>query len=166
MIAAFGLQIVGNQVKVDLEKLRYDKIIIMTDADVDGSHIRILLLTFIWRYARQLIIDGHVYIAVPPLYKVTKGKDSFYLLDDKALEEFKSKNPRANITVSRFKGLGEMDAEQLEETTMSKQNRILKKVSVNDIAQAERTLQDLMGEAVGPRRLFLEKNAKRASIEI
>ena len=104
MITAFGLQINGNKIVVDEDKLRYDKIIIMTDADVDGSHIRILLLTFLWRFARDLITNGHVYAAVPPLYKVTKGKDNYYLLDDKALNEFKAKNSNANLTVSRFKG--------------------------------------------------------------
>ena len=104
MITAFGLQINGNKIVVDEDKLRYDKIIIMTDADVDGSHIRILLLTFLWRFARDLIINGHVYAAVPPLYKVTKGKDNYYLLDDKALNEFKAKNSNSNLLVSRFKG--------------------------------------------------------------
>ena len=104
MITAFGLVVDGNKIIVDESKLRYDKIVIMTDADVDGSHIRILLLTFLWRFAKDLIVNGHVYAAVPPLYKVTKGKDNYYLLDDKTLNEFKSKHPNSALTISRFKG--------------------------------------------------------------
>ena len=105
MIAAFGLKIEGNKVTVDKDKIRYGKIVIMTDSDVDGSHIRILLLTFLWVFAKELIADGYVYAAMPPLYKITRGKDSEYLLDDRALAEYKSKNPNAKLTISRFKGL-------------------------------------------------------------
>ena len=166
MITAFGLQINGNKIVVDEDKLRYDKIIIMTDADVDGSHIRILLLTFLWRFARDLIINGHVYAAVPPLYKVTKGKDNYYLLDDKALNEFKAKNSNSNLLVSRFKGLGEMNAEQLEETTMSKENRILKQITVQDMAFVEKVVQSLMGDSVAARRDFIVENALKANSEI
>lgn len=166
MITAFGLEVQGNKVIVNKDKLRYDKIIIMTDADVDGSHIRILLLTFLWRFARELITEGHIYAAVPPLYKVTKGKDNYYLLDDNALNSFKAKNPNATLNIQRFKGLGEMNAEQLEETTMSKENRILKQITVEDMTIVERIVQNLMGDSVSPRKDFIEKNAKKARIDL
>lgn len=166
MITAFGLQSVDGKVIVDEDKLRYDKIIIMTDADVDGSHIRILLLTFLWKFAKELILSGHVYAAMPPLYKVVRGNSSQYLLDDKALEEYKRKNPNAKIEVSRFKGLGELNAEQLEETTMSKENRVLKRITVEDIIEVEKVVQNLMGEAVAPRKEFIKANAIKTKIEV
>lgn len=166
MITAFGLVVDGNKIIVDESKLRYDKIVIMTDADVDGSHIRILLLTFLWRFAKDLIVNGHVYAAVPPLYKVTKGKDNYYLLDDKTLNEFKSKHPNSALTISRFKGLGEMNAEQLEETTMNKENRILKQITVGDMVMVERVVQSLMGDSVSLRKQFIEENAREAQVDL
>lgn len=166
MITAFGLQVNGNQITVDEDKLRYKKIIIMTDGDVDGSHIRILLLTFLWKFARDLITKGYVYCAMPPLYKVTKGKDNTYLLDDNALAQYKAQHPGAALTISRFKGLGEMSTEQLEETTMSKDNRVLKQITVSDMALCERIVQNLMGEQVGPRRDFITANAHKANIDL
>lgn len=166
MITAFGLQVSGNQITVDEDKLRYKKIVIMTDGDVDGSHIRILLLTFLWKFARDLITKGYVYCAMPPLYKVTRGKDNTYLLDDNALAQYKAKHPGAALTISRFKGLGEMSTEQLEETTMSKDNRILKQIDVSDIALCEKVVQNLMGEQVGPRRDFIAANAHKANIDL
>lgn len=166
MITAFGLEVDGNKIIVNEDKLRYDKIVIMTDGDVDGSHIRILLLTFLWKFAKDLILNGHVYAAMPPLYKVTKGKDNVYLLNDSALEEYKRKHSSANLTVSRFKGLGEMSAEQLEETTMSKENRMLKQITADDMAVVERVVMDLMGESVAPRKEFIEQNAHKAQIEV
>ena len=166
MITAFGLQVNGNQITVDEDKLRYKKIIIMTDGDVDGSHIRILLLTFLWKFARDLITKGYVYCAMPPLYKVSKGKDSTYLLDDNALAQYKAQYPNAALTISRFKGLGEMSTEQLEETTMSKDNRVLKQITVSDMALCERIVQKLMGEQVGPRRDFITANAHKANIDL
>lgn len=166
MITAFGLEVDGSKIIVNEDKLRYDKIVIMTDGDVDGSHIRILLLTFLWRFAKDLILNGHVYAAMPPLYKVTKGKDNVYLLNDSALEEYKRKHPSANLTVSRFKGLGEMSAEQLEETTMSKENRMLKQITATDMAIVEKVVMDLMGESVTPRKEFIENNAHKAQIEV
>ena len=166
MITAFGLQINGNQITVDEDKLRYKKIIIMTDGDVDGSHIRILLLTFLWKFARDLITKGYVYCAMPPLYKVTKGKDNTYLLDDNALAQYKAKYPGAALTVSRFKGLGEMNAEQLEETTMNKENRILKQITVSDMTIVERVVQCLMGDSVSLRKQFIEENAREAQVDL
>ena len=166
MVSAFGLQIVNGKIVVDKDKLRYGKIVIMTDGDVDGSHIRILLLTFIWKFAKELITEGYVYAAMPPLYKVVKGKDSVYLLDDKALQDYKKKYSNANLTISRFKGLGEMSAEQLEETTMSKSNRILKQIEISDIEKCAITLEGLMGEQVSYRKTFLEQNANRINIEV
>ena len=166
MITAFGLQVNGNQITVDEDKLRYKKIIIMTDGDVDGSHIRILLLTFLWKFARDLITKGYVYCAMPPLYKVTKGKDNTYLLDDNALAQYKAKYPGAALTVSRFKGLGEMNAEQLEETTMNKENRILKQITVSDMTMVERVVQSLMGDSVSLRKQFIEENAREAQVDL
>ena len=166
MITAFGLEVVDGKIVVNEDKLRYDKIIIMTDGDVDGSHIRILLLTFLWMFAKELIINGHVYAAMPPLYKITRGKDSQYLLDDNALNKYKVSNPNANFTLARFKGLGEMSTDQLEETTMNKDNRVLKQITVNDMAIVGKIVHDLMGESVAPRRDFIEANAHKANIEI
>ena len=123
-------------------------------------------MTFLWRFAKDLIVNGHVYAAVPPLYKATKGKDNYYLLDDKALNEFKSKHPNSALTISRFKGLGEMNAEQLEETTMNKENRILKQITVGDMAMVERVVQSLMGDSVSLRKQFIEENAREAQVDL
>lgn len=166
MITAFGLEVIDGKIVVNEDKLRYKKIVIMTDGDVDGSHIRILLLTFLWKFAKDLILKGYVYCAMPPLYKVTKGKDSEYLLDDNALLRYKAKYPNANLIVNRFKGLGEMSMEQLEETTMNKENRILKRIDVEDMAVVERVVQNLMGESVAPRKIFIEKNAHLANVDL
>ena len=123
-------------------------------------------MTFLWRFAKDLIVNGHVYAAVPPLYKVTKGKDNYYLLYDKALNEFKSKHPNSALTISRFKGLGEMNAEQLEETTMNKENRILKQITVSDMTIVERVVQSLMGDSVSLRKQFIEENAREAQVDL
>ena len=123
-------------------------------------------MTFLWRFAKDLIVNGHVYAAVPPLYKVTKGKDNYYLLDDKTLNEFKSKHPNSALTISRFKGLGEMNAEQLEETTMNKENRILKQITVSDMTMVERVVQSLMGDSVSLRKQFIEENAREAQVDL
>ena len=144
--------------------MRYHKIIIMTDADVDGSHIRTLLLTFFFRYMRELIEYGHVYIAQPPLYKVKAGREEFYVYDDEEKEELLkrfSKNGNApNITVQRYKGLGEMNPEQLWETTMNPEKRTLLQVTLENAAEADHIFSILMGDKVEPRREFIEKNAK------
>lgn len=157
MIAAFGT---GIGKDFDLEKLRYGKIIIMTDADVDGAHIRTLLLTFFYRYMRKLIENGNVYIAQPPLYKVSKGKSEYYAYSDEELEKLLNEIGRGNYTIQRYKGLGEMNPEQLWETTMNPENRILLKVSIEDAKAADEIFTTLMGDKVKPRRDFIERNAK------
>ncbi|MDP2891983.1 MAG: DNA topoisomerase (ATP-hydrolyzing) subunit B [Bacillota bacterium] len=156
MITAFGA---GIYEEFDMEKLRYDRIICMTDADVDGSHIRILMLTFFYRYMRPLIDYGHVYIAQPPLYKVEKGKVVYYAYSDQELEA-RLKEFGEGAEVQRYKGLGEMNPEQLWETTMNPQTRTLLKVTLDDAITADETFTVLMGDNVEPRREFIEKNAK------
>ena len=151
---------------LNLEKLRYGRVIIMTDADVDGSHIATLMLTFFFRYMNNLIKNGHVYIATPPLYQVKKGKNSRYCWTEEereaALEEFGAKGAH----VQRYKGLGEMNPEQLWETTMSPKTRILRKVNIESAAEADRIFSMLMGDDVPPRREFIERHAKYANIDI
>ncbi len=157
MITAFGC---GIQENFDESKLRYDRIIIMTDADVDGSHIRILLLTFFFRYMRPLVENGHVYAAQPPLYKVSgKGIPETYLYDDKALEEFRE-TYGGKFELQRYKGLGEMNKEQLWETTMDPAKRTLVRINVEDAVEADRLFSLLMGEQPELRRQFIEENAK------
>ena len=148
----------------DIEKLRYHRIIIMTDADVDGSHIRTLLLTFFFRYMRALVELGHVYIAQPPLYRVKAGKEEFYAFDDDEKDElvkrFSRNGSRTNIAVQRYKGLGEMNPEQLWETTMNPEKRTLLQVTLDNAAEADHIFSVLMGDKVEPRRQFIERNAK------
>lgn len=143
----------------DVNKARYHKLIIMTDADVDGAHIRTLLLTLIYRYMRPLLEAGYVYIAKPPLYQVRQGKRSFYLDTDAELKEWQAANPDARYALQRYKGLGEMNEEQLWETTMNPANRRMLKVAVEDAMEADEVLSMLMGDAVEPRREFIESNA-------
>ncbi|MBQ0014859.1 MAG: DNA topoisomerase (ATP-hydrolyzing) subunit B [Clostridia bacterium] len=143
----------------DLAKLRYNKIVIMSDADVDGAHIQTLLLTFFFRYMRPLIEEGHVYIAQPPLYKISKGKKSEYAFSDEERDE-KIEELGGSCDIQRYKGLGEMDAEQLWETTMDPKTRIMKRVHLEDAMVADETFSILMGDKVEPRREFIEKNAK------
>ncbi len=157
MATAFGA---GIGEDFDVEKLRYNRIICMTDADVDGSHIRILLLTFFYRYMRQLIESGHVYIAQPPLYKVSKNKTERYLYSDEALEQYLAEIGKDGISIQRYKGLGEMNPDQLWETTMDPENRTLLQVSLENAIEAEEIFTILMGDAVEPRREFIEQNAK------
>jgi len=160
MITAFGT---GIHDDFDLSKLRYHKIIIMTDADVDGAHIRTLLLTFFYRYMRELIDDGHVYIAQPPLYKVSKSKKEYYAYTDIELEKVLSEiGGKDNSTdIQRYKGLGEMNAAQLWDTTMDPEKRILLKVNIEDAMAADEIFTILMGEKVEPRKEFIQQNAKK-----
>ena len=137
MITAFGT---GIDTEFNIEKLRYGKIIIMTDADVDGAHIRTLLLTFFFRHMRELVDDGHIYIAQPPLYMVSKNRKEYYVYDDDELEALLKEIGRDNYTIQRYKGLGEMNPEQLWETTMDPEHRILLRVNVDDAVNADEIL--------------------------
>ena len=165
MITAFGLEIKDNKVVLNEEKLRYGKIIIMADADVDGSHIRILFFTFIWKFCPELIEKGYIYAAVPPLYRIIQGKKSFYLKDDAALEEFR-KTAKSGYEVRRFKGLGEQNAEELAESTMEPGNRILKQITMDDALAETTTFNSLKGESAILRKKFIEENAFRANLDI
>jgi DNA gyrase subunit B len=145
----------------DITKARYHKIIIMTDADVDGAHIRTLLLTFFYRYMREFIERGYVYIAQPPLYKIEQGKQVRYAYNDRQLEKILAELPEnPKPTIQRYKGLGEMNPEQLWETTMNPETRTLLQVSLQDAIEADETFEILMGDKVEPRRQFIEENAR------
>lgn len=133
---------------------------------VDGSHIRILFLTFIWKFAPELIEKGYVYAAVPPLYRIIQGKKTFYLKDDAALIDFRNNNPGVKYEVQHFKGLGEQSPEELEESTMSPEKRTLKRITMEDITKANAVFNSLMGESVTMRKSFIEKNAFKANITI
>ena len=165
MIQAFGLEIDVKTMKVTYKKenVRYGKIIIMSDADVDGAHIKNLFYTFIWNFCPQLIYDGYVYAGVPPLYRVTMAKKYYYLKDDTALEEFRNKNKNKNYVVNRFKGLGEMDVEETEETLLDPENRIINQVTISDAEKAAKLFDDLMGTAVTPRKLYIKEHSKEAT---
>ena len=157
IVTAFGT---GIGEEFDLSKLRYDKIIIMTYADVDGSHIRILLLTLFYRFFKPVVENGHVYAAQPPLFKIVYGKNIKYVLDENERDEYLKTLPEnAKYTITRMKGLGEMDADELRDTTMSKEFRILRKITVDDAMGADEIFTTLMGEDVEPRRKFIEENA-------
>ncbi|MDT8903364.1 DNA topoisomerase (ATP-hydrolyzing) subunit B [Anaeroselena agilis] len=158
MITAFGCGISDD---FDIEKARYGKIIIMTDADVDGAHIRTLLLTFFYRYMQPLILAGKVYIAQPPLYLVKKGKEHWYLYSDEELERRMAASGRDGVTVQRYKGLGEMNPEQLWETTMNPEGRTILQVTLEDAVEADDIFSKLMGDKVEPRRQFIEEYAKK-----
>ena len=157
IITAIGC---GTINEYNQEKLRYNKIIIMTDADVDGAHIRTLLLTFFFRYMKNLIVDGHVYIAQPPLYKFTAGKSVRYAYNEEDLERFKQEVPSGRYSIQRYKGLGEMNPDQLWETTMDPKNRTLLQVSIDDAIKADQIFTLLMGDEVPPRKQFIEENAQ------
>ena len=148
----------------NLEKLRYDKIVIMADADVDGAHIQTLLLTFFFRFMRPLVETGHVYLAKPPLYKLSRGKKTQVAFSDeerdRISEELKGGDANAKVDISRYKGLGEMNPEELWETTMDPKNRILLKVTLDDAQKADEIFTILMGDEVEPRRIFIEENAQ------
>ena len=162
LVTAMGCGVGDN---FDISKLRYGKIIIMTDADVDGAHIKTLLLTFFFRYTPQLIEAGHVFVAVPPFYSIKKGNKIHYVYTSdeltKKMEELEDKGE-----VGRFKGLGEMNDEQLWITTMNPKTRRLKQVSIEDGVEADETFSLLMGDAVAPRRQFIEENAHKAEVDL
>ena len=157
MITALGT---GIGEEFDISKLRYYKIIIMTDADVDGAHIRTLLLTLFYRYFKPLVENGHIYAAQPPLYSIKHGKNIKYVLDETERNEYLATLPvNTKYEIGRMKGLGEMNPEELRETTMGIDKRILKQITLDDAILADETFQLLMGEEVEPRRKFIEDNA-------
>ncbi|BDD09275.1 DNA gyrase subunit B [Fulvitalea axinellae] len=172
IITALGVRFgkEGDEKALDLEKLRYHKIVIMTDADVDGSHIRTLILTLFFRYMRELIDNGYLYIALPPLYLVKRGKKEKYCWSEEdrvaAIDELAPDGKKEAVSVQRYKGLGEMNPEQLWSTTMDPEYRNLKKVTVESAAEADHLFSMLMGDEVAPRREFIERNAKYAKIDI
>jgi DNA gyrase subunit B len=161
VIAALGTVMAED---FNIEKLRYGKVIIMADADVDGSHIRTLLLTFFFRFMRPLIEEGHVYLAQPPLYKISKGRTSKYAYTDEERDAIIA-GMGSGYAIQRYKGLGEMNPDQLWETTMNPETRLMKRVELvkEDLASADETFTVLMGDKVEPRRLFIETNAKYVS---
>ena len=164
IITAFGTGI-GDE--FNLEKLRYNKIIIMTDADVDGDHIRVLLLTLFYRFFKPIVEAGHVYAAQPPLFSIKHGKTIKYVLTEEEKNEYiASLSPNTRYEIGRMKGLGEMDAEELYETTMDIEKRVLRQITVEDTIAADEIFSTLMGEEVEPRRKFIEENAKYADLDI
>ncbi len=163
MITALGLGIKGEE--FDASQLRYHRIVIMTDADVDGAHIRTLLLTFFYRYQRDIVDQGYVYIACPPLYKLERGRNHYYCYSDRDLQQKIAEFPaNANYTIQRFKGLGEMMPQQLWDTTMNPETRMMKRVEIEDAAEADRIFTVLMGDRVAPRREFIETNAPKLNL--
>ncbi|HRQ49750.1 MAG TPA: toprim domain-containing protein, partial [Agriterribacter sp.] len=171
MFTALGVKIgtPEDPKALDISRLRYHKLIIMTDADVDGSHIATLILTFIFRYMKELVEQGFVYLAMPPLYLVKKGKESEYAWTEeqrKALVEKIGGGKEDSVNVQRYKGLGEMNAEQLWQTTMNPETRTLKRVTIESAAEADRVFSMLMGDEVAPRREFIESHAKYANLDI
>lgn len=163
LITALGLGIKGEE--FDASQLRYHRIVIMTDADVDGAHIRTLLLTFFYRYQRNLVDQGYIYIACPPLYKLERGRNHYYCYSDRELQEQLSQFPaNANYTIQRFKGLGEMMPQQLWDTTMNPETRTFKRVEIEDAAEADRIFTVLMGDRVAPRREFIETHGSRMNL--
>lgn len=163
LITALGLGIKGDE--FDASQLRYHHIVIMTDADVDGAHIRTLLLTFFYRYQRELVEQGYIYIACPPLYKLERGKNHFYCYSDRELQQKISEFPaNANYNIQRFKGLGEMMPQQLWDTTMNPETRMMKRVEIEDAAQADHIFTVLMGDRVAPRREFIETHGPRLNL--
>lgn len=171
MFTALGVSIgtEDDAKALNLSKLRYHRVIIMTDADVDGAHINTLILTFYFRYMKELIENGYLYIANPPLYMVKKGKEFEYAWTedqrDAAVQRLKGQGKEESVGIQRYKGLGEMNAEQLWTTTMDPETRTLKQVTIENAAECDRIFSMLMGDDVAPRRDFIEKNARYAKID-
>ena len=165
MLDSFGLDIDLKSMKVtyDKSKLRYGKIIIMSDADVDGAHIKNLFYTFIWNFCPQLIEDGIIYAGVPPLYKITTSKGYKYLKNDEALEEYRKANAGKKYTVNRFKGLGEVSVEETEETLTDPEQRLIRQVTVSDAKIADKLFDDLMGTAITPRKEYIKLHSQEAT---
>lgn len=165
MIEAFGLRIDPKTMKVtyDPAELRYGKIIIMSDADIDGAHIKNLFYTFLWNFCPELIQDGYVYAGVPPLYKVTIGKKYKYIKNDEELEKFRKENAGKNYVVNRMKGLGEMDVDETEETLTDPDKRIIKQITVDDVKATSKLFDDLMGQAITPRKEYIKKHSWEAT---
>ncbi|HLT48667.1 MAG TPA: DNA topoisomerase (ATP-hydrolyzing) subunit B, partial [Rubricoccaceae bacterium] len=165
IVTALGVGLSANPEEFDADRVRYHKIVLMTDADVDGAHIRTLLLTFIYRYLRPLLEAGYIYIALPPLYRAKKGNEEIYAWNDDQLAEAVEQLGGKGVGIQRYKGLGEMNPEQLWSTTMDPATRMLQLVTIEDAAAADKTFSTLMGDAVEPRRKFIERNAKYATID-
>ncbi|MEX2007686.1 MAG: toprim domain-containing protein, partial [Candidatus Levyibacteriota bacterium] len=163
LIIALGM---GIGESINPEKLRYHRIIIMTDADVDGEHIETLILTFFFRHLPEIVKGGYLYIAQPPLYKISAGKDTHYAYTEEEKDATVKTITTKNISLQRYKGLGEMNPQQLWETTMNPENRILKQVNVDDMEEADATFTMLMGDEVPPRKNFIQSNAKTAILDI
>ena len=165
MIQAFGLTIDPKNMKITYhpEDLRYGKIIIMSDADVDGAHIKNLFYTFIWNFCPELIKDGYIYAGVPPLYKITVGKKYKYLKNDEALEAFRKENVGKKYIVNRMKGLGEMDVDETEETLTDPENRIIRQITVEDVEATDKLFEDLMGQGVNARKAYIKEHSKEAT---
>lgn len=165
MIEAFGLRIDPKTMKVtyDPAELRYGKIIIMSDADIDGAHIKNLFYTFLWNFCPELIQDGYVYAGVPPLYKVTIGKKYKYIKNDEELEKFRKENIGKNYIVNRMKGLGEMDVDETEETLTDPDKRIIKQITVDDVKATGKLFDDLMGQAITPRKEYIKLHSQEAT---
>jgi len=172
IFTAFGVSIgtVEDSKELNLSKIRYHKVIIMTDADVDGSHIATLILTFFFRYMKEMIENGYVYIATPPLYLIKKGAQEEYCWTEEERQlivaKYSKDGTETGVHIQRYKGLGEMNAEQLWATTMNPEHRTLRQVTIDNGAEADRIFAMLMGDEVPPRREFIEKNAKYARIDI
>jgi len=167
-VTALGTGLTSTEEEFDLSRLRYHKIVLMTDADVDGAHIRTLLLTFIYRQLRPLLEKGYIYIALPPLYRINHGRNEEYLWTEGAMQnrmrELREEGKKPGL--QRYKGLGEMNPEQLWTTTMDPETRKTQQVTIEDAAAADKIFSTLMGDAVEPRRKFIERNAKYATIDV
>ena len=168
MINTFGLQLDPKSKKItfDVNNLRYGKIIIAADADIDGSHIQSLFYTFIWKYAPELFQQGYIYASIPPLYRITMSNKYLYLKDDKALEEFKQQHLGKKYIITRNKGLGEQDAEELEETILNPKTRTLKKIQVSDIQTTDSLFNKLMGDNVTERKKYIEQHSNKKEVNI